>query len=135
FGTPAFVYFADAVERRIQAINEAFGGRFALSFAVKSNPNPAMLTWLESRIPFLDISSIGEMRLALAAGWSADRMSFTGPAKRDFELEEAIAGGLGELVVESVREARSASAIGGRLGRRQKIVVRVAPDRVPKGFG
>jgi diaminopimelate decarboxylase len=135
FGTPAFVYFAEVIERRIEELDQAFGGRFALSFAVKSNPNPALLAWLESRIPFLDISSIGEMRLALDAGWKADRLSFTGPAKRDVELEEAIAAGLGELVVESVREARAAGAIAGRLGRSQKIVVRLAPDTVPKGFG
>jgi diaminopimelate decarboxylase len=135
FRTPAFVYFADAIARRIEELDQAFGGRFALSFAVKSNPNPALLAWLESRISFLDISSIGEMRLALDAGWSAHRLSFTGPAKRDFELEEAIAAGLGELVVESVREARAASAVAGRQGRRQKIVIRVAPDTVPRGFG
>lgn len=134
-GTPSFVYFTDAIARRIAQLDAAFGGRFALSFAVKANPNPTLLRWLEPRIAFLDISSIGEMRLALASGWPAARLSFTGPAKRSFELSEAIAAGLGELIVESLDEARAADAIAHALGRVQPILVRIAPDRVARGFG
>jgi diaminopimelate decarboxylase len=135
FGTPAFVYFTDPIERRIAALRLAFGDRFALSYAVKSNPNPALLTWLNGRVPLLDLSSIGEMRLAVAAGWDPARISFTGPAKRDFELAEAIAGGVGELVLESLREARLADRIAYSLGRVQKVLVRIAPECVPRGFG
>ena len=94
-----------------------------------------MLAFLEPRVENLDISSIGEMRLGLKAGWPAERMSFTGPAKRDAELEEAIAGGVGELIVESVDEARRADRIARAKDRRQRIMIRIGPDRVPKGFG
>lgn len=134
-GTPCFVYFTAPIEARIAALNQAFGGRFDLSFAVKANPNPAMLTWLEPRIPLLDISSIGEMRLALRSGWDAARLSFTGPAKRDAELAEAIAMGVGELVIESPREAIAANAIARGMGRRQDVLIRITPDAVPRGFG
>lgn len=134
-GTPCFVYFTAPIEARVTALNQVFGGRFDLSFAVKANPNPAMLAWLEPRIPLLDISSIGEMRLALRSGWDASRLSFTGPAKRDGELAEAIAAGIGELVVESLREAIAANAIARSMGRRQDILIRITPDAVPRGFG
>lgn len=134
-GTPCFVYFTAPIEARIDALDRAFGGRFDLSFAVKANPNPAMLAWLEPRIPLLDISSIGEMRLALRSGWDAARLSFTGPAKRDAELAEAIAAGIGELVVESPREAVAANAIARSMGRRQDVLIRITPDAVPRGFG
>lgn len=135
FGTPCFVYFAPAIERRIATLEAAFGRRFDLSFAAKSNPNPALLRRLEPLLPSLDISSIGEQRLALAAGWDAQRLSFTGPGKRDFELFEAIAAGVGELIVESLREARAADAIAQSLGRVQDVLIRIAPDTVPRGFG
>lgn len=135
FGTPSFVYFTDAIQTRIAALRGAFEDRFALSFAVKSNPNPHLLAWLNGRIPFLDISSIGEMRLALHAGWDPARLSFTGPGKRDFEVAEALAQGLGELVIESVREAQLANAIAASLGRIQDVLVRIAPQTVPRGFG
>ncbi|MCB4858143.1 type III PLP-dependent enzyme [Sphingobium sp. PNB] len=135
FGTPCFIYAADAIEERIARLHEVFRSRFTLSFAVKSNPNPAMLAWLNGRIGHLDISSIGEMRLALGAGWDASRISFTGPAKRVEELREAMAAGLGLLVVESVREARAADAIARSMGRKQPVLVRIAPDSLPRGFG
>lgn len=131
FQTPAYVYFTDLIEQRIALLRD----RFALSYAVKSNPNPALLRWLNGRIEHLDISSVGELRLAVQAGWDPAQISFTGPAKRELELEEAIAAGLGLLVVESLREARMASAIASRLGINQQVLVRIAPDSVPKGFG
>lgn len=135
YGTPSFVYFTDPIQQRIAALRSAFRDRFALSFAVKSNPNPGLLAWLAGRVPFLDISSIGEMRLALRAGWDPAELSFTGPGKRDFELAEAIADGVGELILESVREARAADAIARSLGRVQPVLVRIAPQSVPRGFG
>ncbi|MFQ8430803.1 type III PLP-dependent enzyme [Amaricoccus sp. W119] len=135
FGTPQFLYDTGAIEARINKLRAAFGGRFALSYAVKANPNPGLLAWLRDRVDYLDVSSIGEFHRGRNAGWEPARASFTGPAKRDHELREAIGGGLGELIVESLREARRASAIAGALGRVQDVMVRISPDRVPKGFG
>jgi diaminopimelate decarboxylase len=134
-GTPSYVYFAQAIEARIDKLHAAFGGRFALSYAVKSNPNPALLAWLNGRVELLDVSSIGEFVLGVRAGWEPARLSFTGPGKRDFELRQAIEGGVGELIVESVREAVAADRIAAELGRVQNILIRIAPTRVPKGFG
>lgn len=135
FGTPCFVYLTDAIEARAARLRQAFGGRFALSFAAKSNPNPAVLALLKDHAEYLDVSSIGELRLAARAGWDAARASFTGPGKRDYELREAIAAGVGELIVESVREAAAVDRIARALGRVQDVLVRLAPARVPKGFG
>ncbi|MDX3899194.1 MAG: type III PLP-dependent enzyme [Sphingobium sp.] len=135
FGTPSFIYFADRIARRIEELRDAFAGRFALSYAVKSNPNPALLTWLNGRVDLLDVSSIGEFHLAVAAGWNPVLISFTGPAKRDFELRDAIHGRVGLLVIESLREARLANAIARSADCVQRVLVRIAPDSVPKGFG
>jgi diaminopimelate decarboxylase len=134
-GTPCYVYFLEMIEERIAELRRAFQDRFSLSFAVKSNPNPALLGWLASRVDQIDVSSIGELRLARFAGWHPDRASFTGPAKRKAEIREAIGAGVGELVVESVREAVIADRIAGEEGCIQDVVVRIAPDHVPRGFG
>ncbi len=135
FGTPAYVYFADRIAARIALLEQAFENRFTLSFAVKCNPNPALLAWLHGKIDHLDISSAGELRLALAAGWEPSRITFTGPGKQEFEIAEAVACGVGALVIESEGEAALANTIATATGRCQDIVVRVAPDVVPKGFG
>lgn len=135
FGTPAYVYFSDILERRLASLRHAFGRWFAVSYAVKSNPNPALLDWMRDRLDYLDISSGGEFALSQQAGWDPALISFTGPAKREAELRPAIQAGLGELVLESLREARLADAIAAELGVIQPVLIRMAPDRVPKGFG
>lgn len=135
FGTPCFVYFLDDVRERLDALREAFGGRFLVSYAVKSNPSATLLTWMKDRVPALDISSGGELRRALAAGWEAQRISFTGPGKRFSELSDAVSAGVGKLVVESLREAEDVDAIAGRAGRVQPVLLRVAPATIPRGFG
>ena len=135
FGTPAYVYFTDIAEARLADLRAAFGQWFAISYAVKSNPNPTLLGWMRGKLDYLDISSGGEFTLSQEAGWDPGLISFTGPAKREFELRPAIEAGIGELVVESLREARLANSIAAELGRVQPVLIRIAPDRVPKGFG
>lgn len=135
FGTPSYVYLTDAIESRIAQIRASLGPWFQLSYAMKCNPNPALLGWLASRIEDIDVSSIGEFRLARSAGWDAARASFTGPGKREAEIRQAVEAGLGELVVENLREARLADRAAADIGRRQDILIRLAPSSVPKGFG
>src|SRR5262245_10388780 len=135
FGTPCFVYFMDDVRDRIELLNDAFDGRFALSYAVKSNPNPAILEWMRPRIATLDISSGGELHRALAADWTADRISFTGPGKRRWELAEALDAGVAKLVLESLREAEDLNAMAAQAGRVQPVLLRVAPASLPRGLG
>ena len=135
FGTPYFVYFLDEVRDRLDQLREAFGGRFLVSYAVKSNPNPSILNWLSGRVAALDISSGGELRRALAAGWTSDRISFTGPAKRGWELADSVAAGVANLVLESVREAQDLNVVAREAGRVQPVLLRVAPASLPRGFG
>ena len=134
-GTPSFVYFLDEVRARIDALNAAFGGRFGISYAAKSNPNPALVAWMKEQVPSLDISSGGELHRALAAGWSGDRISFTGPGKRAWELEDAVEARVGKLVLESVREAEDLAAIAAAVKRVQPVLLRIAPASLPRGFG
>ncbi|MCK8782451.1 type III PLP-dependent enzyme [Rhizobium sp. NTR19] len=135
FGTPSYVYFMPLIENRVSQLRRAFGRRFALSFAAKSNPNPAILAFMKDHVEYLDVSSIGELRSAVSAGWQPLRISFTGPGKRDAEIREAVEVGIGELILESVREAVLADKFAAELGRVQRVLIRVAPTSVPKGFG
>ena len=134
-GTPCFVYFMDEVYARIDAIRAAFDGMFELSYAMKCNPHPAVLSRLKERVATLDISSGGELATALRVGWEPERISFTGPAKRRAELEAAVDARVGELIVESVHEAEALDRIAAAVGQTQPICVRIAPKHVPKGFG
>src|SRR6186713_284055 len=134
-GTPCYVVFLADVRRRVEQLRAVFEGRFAISYAVKANPNPQLLGALASIVDRLDVSSGGELARAIECGHAAERIGFTGPAKRDDELLLAVQRGIGELVLESVPEAHRLSAIAERVGRDVDIMVRIAPAHVPAGFG
>jgi diaminopimelate decarboxylase len=135
FGTPCFVYDLDAVRQRATAIKTSFGGRFELSYAVKANPNLTILRRLKGIVELLDVSSGGELRRAILAGWDPRLISFTGPGKSNAELQAAVDSRIGCVILESVDEAERLSAIATRTGREQPVLVRIAPATVPAGFG
>lgn len=134
-GTPFFAYHLDQVADRITALEKAFGGRFSISYAMKGNPNPKLLRWLQSRIGQLDVSSRGELERAVETGWAPERISFTGPVKRDVDLAAAVDRGIGEIVLESVAEAERLDRVLAERRRRQRVLVRIGPRRMPRGFG
>jgi diaminopimelate decarboxylase len=135
FGTPCYVYFMDEVRGRVEHVRSLFGNRFQISYAVKSNPNPGVLRRLRAVVDGLDVSSSGEVVRAIQAGWKPERISFTGPGKTAAELETAVAVGVGDIIVESVAEAELLNRIVQLAGKKQRIIARIAPTRVPKGFG
>lgn len=134
-GTPAYVYSLGHVRERVSALRAAFGGRLDVSFALKSNPNPILLRRLAGVVDELEVSSLGELTRALAAGWPAEAVRFTGPAKRDFELAGALAAGIGCVVLESLEEARALADLARARARPQRCLVRISPRHVPPGFG
>jgi diaminopimelate decarboxylase len=134
-GTPCYVYFMDDVRERVERVRAAFGKRFRISYAVKCNPNPGILRRLRSVVDALDVSSAGEVVRAVDAGWDPAHLSFTGPGKTHAELRAAIAGRVAEIIVESVDEAELLNGVARAAGRKQRVIIRIAPSRVPRGFG
>ncbi len=143
-GTPFYAYFLDDVFARIAALREAFAGRFMISYAVKANPAPGLLASLRGRCDLLDVSSGGELESALAAGFRGEQLSFTGPGKSEDELRLAVdrlgfsadaAPNAGEVVLESIEEAEQLARCARAAGRKVRVLVRIAPSRVPPGFG
>lgn len=135
FGTPLYVYDRRLILARLRLLKELTDGRFGISYAIKANPNAALLRALRPELSTFDASSYGEVERALAAGMPARRISFSGPGKRDGEVARAVAVGVGELIVENLGEARRASALAIAAGRRQSVLVRLNPKKVPRGFG
>lgn len=75
----------------------------------------------------LDVSSGGELALALKAGFPAERIYAHGNNKTPQELSESIAAGVGYIVVDSFEEIERISKIAGALGRTQPVLIRVTP--------
>jgi diaminopimelate decarboxylase len=131
--TPAYVYDFRIVAARIARLRAALPAGVAVHYAIKANPMPALLGAIAPLVDGLDVASAGEMDRALDV-MAAGAISFAGPGKRDAELELAIRAGV-TLNVESESEGQRALAIGGMLGMRPKLAVRVNPDFELRGSG
>jgi hypothetical protein len=80
FGTPFFLYDADAVNRRIDLV-PVLEGLVKVFYAVKANPNLELLRAVGRAADRLDISSGGELEQAALAGFDMANLSFAGPAR------------------------------------------------------
>jgi diaminopimelate decarboxylase len=133
--TPSYVYFVDRMAGRVAQLKQAFGGRFEISYAAKANPNGAVLRALRAAGCALDVSSAAEIGRGLRAGFAASAISFSGPAKRDVELQRAIDLSCGHVVCESEGEIRRLQNLAHAANARVPVLLRINPARVPKKFG
>ncbi|MDT8758212.1 pyridoxal-dependent decarboxylase, exosortase A system-associated [Sphingomonas psychrotolerans] len=131
--TPAYVYDFSIVAARIARLRATLPAAVAVHYAIKANPLPALLKAIAPLVDGLDVASAGEMDKALDV-MAAGAISFAGPGKRDAEIELAIRAGV-TLNIESESEGQRALAIGGMLGMRPKLAVRVNPDFELRGSG
>jgi diaminopimelate decarboxylase len=125
--TPFFAYVRDAITARVKQLREALPDGVHLHYAIKANPMPAVVQHLAGLVDGFDLASGGELRIALDTTMPAEHISFAGPGKTAAELRQAAAAGV-TLCVESFSEIRALAGIGGSLGLRPSVVVRVNPD-------
>jgi diaminopimelate decarboxylase len=129
-GTPVFVYSADAMRSRARQMSRALAplGDPLIAYAVKANPNGAVLATLAAEGLGADVVSIGEYRRARAAGIAADKIVFSGVGKTAAEMAAALEGGLCQFNLESLAEAEMLSEVALAMGRRAPAAFRVNPD-------
>lgn len=128
-GTPAYAYNADAIRRRYSALTGALVSLpHQIQYAVKANACLAVLRVLRDLGAGCDIVSVGELRRALAAGFSPDRIVFSGVGKTPDELAQACSAGIGQINIESLEEleALAHTALAG--SHRVRVGIRVNPD-------
>ncbi len=135
YGTPFFLYDADEINARIHAIKLAFSGMVKVFYAVKANPNLALLRAVSATADGLDISSAGELEQARLAGFDAAKLSFAGPAKTSAELTDAIQRSIGCISIESMRELMECVRIARQMGNKANVAVRINPVLLNRSFG
>ena len=129
FGTPLYVYSRATLERHWHAFNNAFGEHpHLVCFAVKSNPNIAILNIMAKLGSGFDIVSQGELERVLAAGGDAAKVVFSGVAKSRQEIARALEVNIRCFNVESEAELLRIHQIAGEMGKIAPISLRVNPD-------
>jgi diaminopimelate decarboxylase len=128
-GTPFYLYSRATLEHHFQAFDGAFGRVPHLTcFALKANPNLAVLRTFARLGAGADIVSGGELYRALKAGIPPEKIVYSGVGKTPEEIEFALKKKIFMLNVESPEEMRLIDRVAGLLKKEAPVAIRVNPD-------
>ncbi len=129
-GTPLYVYDEATVRARCREFVAAMGDRGEVLYSAKAFSSPAFLRVVASEGLGLDVVSAGELHLAKAAGYPADRIHLLGNNKSADDVASARDAGA-TLVIDGFHDfdllARVVPA-----GARMRCQVRVSPGVRPR---
>jgi diaminopimelate decarboxylase len=129
-GTPVYVVVEDDLRARARAFADALAARHRdcdVLFASKAFPCTAVYRVLADEGLACDVASGGELALALSGGFDARRTYMHGNAKSEDELRQALAAGVGHIVLDSQDEIERLAAIAAGAATRQDVLIRVTP--------
>jgi diaminopimelate decarboxylase len=123
-GTPAYLLDEVDLRERCREFIAGFAGADVF-YAGKSFLCKAVVRIIEEEGLFLDVCSGGELAVALAAGFPAERMGFHGNNKSIGELSRALEAGVGRIIVDSFDEIDRLTFLSRHAGKRPRVLVRV----------
>jgi diaminopimelate decarboxylase len=129
WGTPCYVYSKAALTAAYRGFEAAFASHpHLICYAVKANPNLAILNLFARLGSGFDIVSGGELARVIAAGGDAGKVVFSGVGKTAGEIRDALNAQILCFNVESEAELERIDRIAGELGRIAPVSLRVNPD-------
>lgn len=131
---PAYVYDLRGLDAHAAAIAAALPSAAQFYYAVKANPDPAILRTIARHADGFEISSGGEAA-HLAAAVPGAALAFGGPGKTGAEIVAAMNAGAARFHVESPRELRLLDTVARAAGRTADVLLRVnlPPEAAPPG--
>ena len=124
-GTPVFVYDEEHIRARCREAVASWGE--GVAYASKAFLCRAMARLASEEGMAVDVSTAGELHVALAGGVPAGRLVLHGNNKSDGELCQALEEGVGRIVVDSFDEIDRLERLAPACGRRPQVLVRVTP--------
>jgi diaminopimelate decarboxylase len=125
-GTPAFIYDEAHLRARCRQAVEAFGD--GVAYASKAFFCLAMARLAHEEGMCIDVSTGGELHVALRAGVPAHRLILHGNNKSDRELSAALTAGVRRIVVDSFDELDRLDRLADASApRRPEVLLRVTP--------
>jgi len=129
-GTPAYVM--DVAEMRSRARRfidalEATGLDGTIKYASKALPVVAVAEVFSAMGLGCDVTSGGELRIALRGGFEPEGILFHGNAKSAVEIADAITAGVGLIAIDNADEVALVAAAASAAGRTQRLLLRLTP--------
>ncbi|WP_308606650.1 diaminopimelate decarboxylase [uncultured Corynebacterium sp.] len=127
YGTPLYVFDEQDFRSRCRDMAQAFGGPEHVHYASKAFITKRIVRWVDEEGLCLDVASLNEAKLALAAGFPAERMTAHGNNKEDEYLQLCVDNGIGHVVLDNEEELSRLNSIAASAGRVQPVMIRVKP--------
>ncbi|OFM33281.1 diaminopimelate decarboxylase [Corynebacterium sp. HMSC072A02] len=127
YGTPLYVFDEQDFRSRCRDMAQAFGGPDHVHYASKAFITKRIVRWVDEEGLCLDVASLNEAKLALAAGFPAERMTAHGNNKEDEYLQLCVDKGIGHVVLDNEEELSRLNSIAASAGRVQPVMIRVKP--------
>ncbi len=102
-----------------------------ICYAVKANPNLAILNLFARLGSGFDIVSVGELARVVAAGGDVSKVVFSGVGKSVHELRVALQAGILCFNIESIPELHRLEQVAAECGLVAPVSIRVNPDVNP----
>lgn len=129
YGTPCYVYSQTALTQAFERFSAGYQNtNHLVCFAVKSNPNLAILNLFARLGAGFDIVSGGELARVLAAGADASKVVFSGVGKTADEMRAALEAGIFCFNVESASELVRLNDVASYMGKIAPVSLRVNPN-------
>ncbi len=129
FSTPCYVYSKAALTQAFSSFKAGLvSTNHLVCFAVKANPNIAILNVFAKLGAGFDIVSGGELARVLAAGGDAQKIVFSGVGKQADEMRAALHAGIFCFNVESRSELSRLNEVAKSMGKIAPVSLRVNPN-------
>lgn len=123
YGTPTYVFDAEAFARRCSAVAEAIGESVKLCYCVKAGG--FLLRCLPGTVKALEVCSPGELELCKRVGVDPELIVFSGLVKTEKSVSDAVDFGVGVLTAESLGQLDMLNAEGLRRGKALPVLLRL----------
>jgi diaminopimelate decarboxylase len=134
FGTPLYIFCEETLRAQSRAFQQGFGKHYPkvrVLFAGKAYINPALARLLQEEGLGLDVVSGGELAVAQAVSFPPDRIYFHGNNKLPQELEQALAYGVGRIVLDNLEELERVEKFARARGAPADVLLRITPGIDP----
>lgn len=129
FSTPFYLYHEETIiakTKLLKNLNLNFSHKF--HFAVKANPNLAILNLLQKQDFGAEVVSAGELFKSLKVGIEPSQIIFDGPGKTEFDLKYAITQQIKSINVENLDELNFINEYSLSKGLKTSIGLRLNPN-------
>ena len=128
FGSPVYLMDLEGLQSRFdefQRVTKSYVDDRVVAISYKTNPTSALLQGMHDTGAYAEVISNTEYDLALSLGVPPKKIVFNGPAKKDADLRQAIAGN-GQINCDHFGEVRRVEALAASDNVVAKIGIRLS---------